>query len=57
MMIFQAVNSMRLALFFDSKSHFLLMSQMGKLILTTTSEFVSEGTYLNNTLQSSQRCG
>lgn len=32
-MIFQAINSMGLALFFDSKSHFLLMAQMGKLVL------------------------
>lgn len=56
-MIFQALNSMCLAPFFDSKSHFLLFAQMGKVILTTTSEFVSEGNYLNNTLQNSQRGG
>lgn len=51
-MIFQALNSKCLAPFFDSTSHFLLLSQMEKLILTTTFESVSEGTYPNNTLQS-----
>lgn len=57
MMIFQAANSTCLALLLGSKSRFLLMAQMGKLTRTPPSEFVSEGTYLSNALQSEGLAG